>query len=51
MLIDSVFSYNLHTTKVDFDPLVRDLQYYLLHWVLIFPKLKTPQVLNLSTSN
>ena len=38
----SVFSYNLYTMKVDFDPLARDLQYYLVHWVQIFPTLKTP---------
>ena len=45
--------------KVDFHPLARDLQYYLVHWVQIFPMLKTPlksinpltQLLNLSTSN
>ena len=51
MLIGSVFSYNLHTMKVDFNPLVRDLQYYLIHWVQIFPTLKTAQALNLSTNN
>ena len=51
MLIDRVFSYNLHTIKVDFDPLARDLLYYLVDWVQIFPTLKTPQILNLSTSN
>ena len=44
MVIGSVSSYNLHTMKIDFDRLVRDLQYYLVHS-------KTPQVLNLSTSN
>ena len=49
--IGSVFSYNLHTIKVHFDPHVRDLQHYLVQWVQIFPTLKTPQVLNLSTSN
>ena len=49
MLIDSIFSYNLHTMKVHFDPLVRDLQHYLVQWVQIFPSIKTPQVLNLST--